>query len=296
MEKLNSCPVCGNSELTSFLSVADHFLTQKVFSIQQCGVCGLKFVNPRPQENEMDLYYQTDDYISHNAQKNNLTSRIYRIARVVSIRRKYRIIKTHTNADSLLDIGCGTGEFLHYCKGKNIKVYGLEPNSKARNFARESNHLSVSEKLSDFDGATILFDCITMWHVLEHIHALNETLTIVKKMLQPQGILIVAVPNCNSWDARHFKQFWAAYDVPRHLYHFAPSSFIGLVGKHGFDVKAILPQKLDAYYISLLSEKYRSGEFNYFKAVLTGFRSNFLAHKTKTGTSSLIFILTPKIT
>jgi len=294
METVDLCPVCRTSEFISFLTVPDHFLTHEVFTIQQCKTCGLKFVNPRPKELEMAKYYQTEDYISHNSQKGDFISKLYRIARGISVRRKHRMVTKYTHVKKLLDIGCGTGYFLQYCMNKGIEVFGLEPNPMARSFARDTNKLTVFKDLDEL-GEEANFNCITMWHVVEHIHSLNDTLSRIKKLLKSDGVLIVAFPNCNSWDAKKYKQFWAAYDVPRHLYHFNASSFTELVKNHGWGVTAILPQKLDAYYISLLSEKYRNGKPNYIKAFYTGLRSNFMAGIHGSGTSSLIFILAPQI-
>ncbi|MCK9204161.1 MAG: class I SAM-dependent methyltransferase [Bacteroidales bacterium] len=295
METLSVCPVCGSSGIAPFLYVPDHFLTKETFLIQQCNCCGLKFVNPRPAENEIGRYYQTDEYISHNAEKNDLTSTIYKIARHVSIRKKYGLLNKKKNIKTVLDIGCGTGEFLNYCQSKNMKICGQEPNSNARNFAIQHNHLQVYATLGDVENTKEHFDCITMWHVLEHIHSLNETLTIIKGLLKPTGELIIAVPNCNSWDAEHYLDFWAAYDVPRHLYHFNSSSLNALMAGHGFEIVKKFPQKLDAFYISLLSEKYHMAHNPYLNAVIKGWQSNYHAITTKSGYSSIIYLLTLKI-
>jgi 2-polyprenyl-3-methyl-5-hydroxy-6-metoxy-1,4-benzoquinol methylase len=293
-EKLSKCPVCERSEFSLFLEVKDHFLTHEAFSIQKCKACGFKFVNPRPDENEIGRYYQSEDYISHDSQRVNLISRIYKIARVFSIKRKYKIVAAHSRTGMILDIGCGTGEFLYYCRSKGFTVEGIEPNSKARFYAQNTNGIHVSTGLADLMTENRLFSCITMWHVLEHIHQMNEALDMVKELLAPDGVLIVAVPNSNSWDAQKFGKYWAAYDVPRHLYHFNEKSLNQLLSKHGFEIRTTIPQKLDAFYISLLSEKYRSGKNRYLTSFFSGLWSNSKALKQKRGHSSQIFVLSVK--
>ncbi len=293
-EKILKCPVCEAEKFSLFLEVRDYFLTKEDFLIQHCNACGFKFVNPRPDKASIDRYYQSDEYISHDSQKAGFISRIYTIARRVSIRNKYNIVNAFAGKGKILDIGCGTGEFLNYCTTKNFEVAGVEPNSKAGDFARRVNHIPVVSDLNDLEAAKGSMNCITMWHVLEHVHDLNATLEVIKGLLNPDGVFIVAVPNSTSWDARKYGKFWAAYDVPRHLYHFDKDTMKKLVTKHGFEILKTIPQKLDAYYVSMLSEKYQSGRNRYLKSFAAGFLSNFMAGKPDRGHSSQIFVLSMK--
>ncbi|MDD4602413.1 MAG: class I SAM-dependent methyltransferase [Bacteroidales bacterium] len=295
MEDLKNCPLCGGKKFSLFLKVTDSFLSQEEFSILQCDFCELKFVNPRPTREEIGNYYLSDDYISHDSDKKDLLSNVYRLARKFAIRKKYGIIKKENSPKRLLDIGCGTGEFLKYCQEQGLDVFGYEPNIKARCHAILKNKLDIKESLTDFKSMAGSFQCVTMWHVLEHVHDLTETLESVKKLLTPEGLLVIAVPNCNSWDARYYKQFWAAYDVPRHLFHFTEQSMKQLAQKSNFEISQILPQKLDSYYVSMLSEKYCTGRSNYFNAFLRGLTSNFEAKNPNFRHSSLIYLLRQKI-
>lgn len=293
-EKILKCPVCETTVFSLFLEVKDYFLTGEAFSIQQCKACGFKFINPRPDKIEIGRYYQSDEYISHDAKKSSIISHIYWIARVFSIKIKFKIVRKYIQPGRILDIGCGTGEFLKYCKSKGFDVAGVEPNDKASGFAKQVNGIPVWNKLTDLNAGKGAFNCITMWHVLEHVHDLNETLELVKGLINPEGIFVVAVPNCNSWDAQEYGEFWAAYDVPRHLYHFTDATLDKLASNHGFGIRKTIPQKLDAYYVSMLSEKYQLGRTNYFKSLIFGFWSNFQAAKQGRGYSSQIFILSLK--
>jgi 2-polyprenyl-3-methyl-5-hydroxy-6-metoxy-1,4-benzoquinol methylase len=293
-EKLPGCPVCGNVSAALFLETRDHFLTGEEFSIQQCNGCGFRFIRTRPDIDEIGRYYQSDDYISHDAKSASLISRIYKLARFFSVRNKYKIVSNYLDAGRILDIGCGTGEFLKHCRSKGLEVAGVEPNEKAGNFAHQVNGIQVTGKLAGLSPDQAPFNCITMWHVLEHLHDLNESVEMVRKMLSPDGVFIVAVPNCNSWDAERYGKYWAAYDVPRHLYHFTEKSIQALLKNHGFEIIKMLPQKLDSFYVSMLSEKYQTGRNNYIKAVFYGMWSNFQAGRKGRGHSSQIFVLSLK--
>ncbi len=295
-EKIQSCPVCNETDFSDFLVVEDHFLTKEEFKIQKCNGCGFKFINPRPVKADIGLYYQSEEYISHDAKKANLFNNIYKMARVFSIKRKFAVVEEAIHTGKILDIGCGTGEFLRYCQSRGFTVTGVEPNDKARLYAHEQHKIPVHASLNSLAGLAPAYNCITMWHVLEHVHDLNETLEEVRGLLKPGGIFVVAVPNCNSWDAQKYGKFWAAYDVPRHLYHFVDSTLHKLVLKHGFIIQKTIPQKLDAYYVTMLSEKYQSGKSNYLKSVILGFWSNLQARRQKIGYSSQIFILSRKNT
>ena len=295
-EKITGCPVCGKRDFSDYLEVKDHFLSKERFLIQQCNSCNFRFVNPRPDKTEIGQYYQSAEYISHGVKKSGLMSRVYRLARFFSIYNKFRIVNKYCHFGSILDIGCGTGEFLAYCRKRGFEVSGVEPNEKARLYAQSENKISVADQLKLLNAKPGSFKSITMWHVLEHVHDLDETLETIKNFLTPDGVFIAAVPNSNSWDASKYKGYWAAYDVPRHLYHFTEVTFRTLAARKGFDVLEIVPQKLDAYYVSMLSEKYLTGKFNYFKSVIVGFLSNFKAKKRGIGYSSLIFVLSLKKT
>jgi SAM-dependent methyltransferase len=290
MEEIKNCPICANPDFSIFLCGKDNFLSGEEFTILKCDNCDFRFTNPRPDETEMNRYYDSPDYIAHNARRRTLLMTIYKSVRKFSIRNKYSIINKFSTGKVLMDIGCGTGEFLNYCRKMNFVTIGIEPNEKARNFAIYDLGLTIfnERQLDEFFPAT--FDVITMWHVLEHVHKLNERLQLIHELITPDGTLIIAVPDSDSWDARKYKEFWAAYDLPRHLYHFTPDSLKHLLRKNGFGVETIIPLKIDAFYISLLSEKYLWGKQNYISALLNGIRSNIYGGKNKNNYSSLIYI------
>jgi 2-polyprenyl-3-methyl-5-hydroxy-6-metoxy-1,4-benzoquinol methylase len=293
MEVLANCPVCDHGVFHEFLQSRDHFISKNEFIIVECEQCGFRFTNPRPDPNEISRYYDSDEYISHNAQKQDLLNRVYRRVRAYSIRQKFRLVKKYSAGNSLLDIGCGTGEFIAYCSKHGFKTTGIEPNENARNFAIHVLNQNVNPESFLKESKPASYDIITLWHVLEHIHDLNGRLDTIAELLKPEGTLIIAVPNSNSWDAGYYRDFWAAYDLPRHLYHFTPDSLKNLAVKHRFNLLKILPLKFDAYYISLISEKYKFNHDNYFHAILNGIKSNQKAGRNGKNYSSLIFILKP---
>jgi 2-polyprenyl-3-methyl-5-hydroxy-6-metoxy-1,4-benzoquinol methylase len=209
----------------------------------------------------------------------------------LAIRRKFLLVKKHSYGKDLLDIGCGTGEFIAYCAKNGYSTTGVEPNENARKYAVDALHQKVQPESFFDDIHPETFDIVTLWHVLEHIHDLHNRMEKIAALLKPAGTLIIALPNSNSPDALNYQGFWAAYDLPRHLYHFTPDSFRILAGKHGFSIKEIHPLKFDAYYISLMSEKYKYGSENYFRALINGIKSNRIANKDEKNYSSLIYIL-----
>ena len=291
MEELVSCPVCGKSNFTPFLQSSDFFLTNEEYTIVICSSCGMKFVNPRPKTSEIGKYYESPDYISHNTGKKNGLNFLYRQVRNFLVKKKCKLVKEHSRGKKLLDIGCGTGEFIFFCKKNGFDVTGIEPSENPRFFAQTKYKLDVHEETYLDNLIHPEFDVITLWHVLEHVHLLNERMNKIMEIMKPDGTLIIAVPNSDSWDARYYGKFWAAYDLPRHLYHFSRETMQVLAKNHALKIDRIIPMKLDAFYISLLSEKYAKGKQNYLKAVINGLRSNNFAKKNEKNYSSLIFIL-----
>jgi 2-polyprenyl-3-methyl-5-hydroxy-6-metoxy-1,4-benzoquinol methylase len=291
MEKLTSCPVCGKPDFSPFLQVGDFFLSQEEFTIVRCDSCSFKFVNPRPDVQEISKYYESRDYVSHDSGKRNPITFLYRIIRKWSIKKKYDLVNNLSTGKKILDIGCGTGEFILYCKRNGFEVQGIEPGMKPRSFAQKEYELDVHEEEYLENKLTPEFDIITLWHVLEHVHPLNERMKKIAAILKPGGTIIIAVPNCDSWDAGHYGKYWAAYDVPRHLYHFSQENMQLLSKNHQLKILKVLPMKLDSFYISLLSEKYATGKQKYFNAVINGIRSNNFAKRNKNNYSSLIYVL-----
>lgn len=293
-EDITICPVCGQNRPGDFLQITDHFLSKETFTVVECSGCRFRWITPRPVATEIGGYYQSEEYISHDSAGGGWLTRLYRLARTVSIRGKYKIVDRWSGGKTLLDIGCGTGEFAAYVATKGYTVRGVEPGEKARQYATGTHGFPVAETLGEVAAERPRFGCITLWHVLEHLHDLNGSMEMIRSMIDPGGVVVVAVPNCDSWDARHFGTHWAAWDVPRHLYHFNAATLTMLAEKHGFAVKAVMPQKMDAYYVSLLSGKYRHGSASYLKAFFLGFWSNLKAGTGDRGHSSLIFLLVPE--
>jgi len=291
MNQLSNCPNCNSQTFEPFISCKDYTVSGEVFSIVNCTSCGFKFTNPRPANNKIGDYYKSDNYISHSNTSKGLISKLYKAVRNYTLKGKLGLISKHSIKGNLLDYGCGTGMFLSVAKSSTWNAFGIEPDSGARNFAIKENKMTVypDVKTASANLKDTQFNCITLWHVLEHVMDLNETIAWFYSKLNKGGALIIAVPNYTSYDAKHYKEFWAAYDVPRHLYHFEQTVMVNLVQKTGFTFKESLPMKFDSFYVSMLSEKYKHGKINYFKAFLTGLKSNLKASEAK-DYSSVIYV------
>ncbi|MCF6169719.1 MAG: class I SAM-dependent methyltransferase [Bacteroidales bacterium] len=293
MKKIEDCPVCGKNEFSPFLETRDYFLTQEVFSLVQCKHCSFVFTNPRPLDNKLHAYYNSPDYLSHTVDSFSFTGAIYKRLRNANIRNKFKLVNSFKQGKKLLDIGCGTGELLSYFKNKGWEVKGIEPNKSARSFAQKSHHLDVIDETGLDKLEPESFDVISMWHVLEHVPDLNGRMMQLNKLLNKEGRIVIALPNLGSPDARKYGAFWAGLDVPRHLYHFTQSTLQLLLKKHEMELVGSFPLKFDAYYVSLLSEKYLKRKVPYFPAFVNGLRSNFNAKKNN-NYSSMIFVIKQK--
>lgn len=286
MKTIENCPVCGETEFKKFLRVRDYMISKEKFNIVTCENCSFHFTNPIPEEKNIGKYYKSTDYISHSSNKKGIINFLYNIVRKKTLKKKVDLIRYEIEGDELLDIGSGTGHFLKAAKDKGFNGIGIEPNAEARKFAHSKNEVrSVSqEELHVMERHS--FDVITMWHVLEHVYDLKTDLKKINEILSASGKLFIAVPNMNSFDARFYKKYWAAYDVPRHLYHFKQIHLSRLMLEYGFNLKKVIPMKYDAYYISMLSEKYRSRLF--FFGPIIGFISNRMGKKY--GYSSQLYV------
>lgn len=276
---------------SAFLKVKDHSVSGEEFELIQNSEYGFLETTPQPSSDKLPEYYESEDYISHTDSKRNLFEKVYHLVRSISLKKKLNLINSFASEEKkLLDIGCGTGDFLKTAQQNNWHVFGIEPNKEARDIANKKTNNSVFETEQLLKFEPISFDVISLWHVLEHLPNLEEQIAIFKKLLKPNGTLIIAVPNYKSYDAKHYKQFWAAYDVPRHLWHFNQASISKLVSKQSFKVEKVKPMWFDSFYVSMLSEKYKSGIMNPIKGIWIGLLSNIKALSTKEA-SSLIYVI-----
>lgn len=272
------------------MKITDHFLTKEIFEIVETSTKGIFKTTPLPSD--LDRYYESVNYISHHQDSGSLKEKLYKFLQLFNLKYKSRILHAHLNRHArVLDYGCGAGEFLKFIEN-DFQTIGFEPNQSARHFAKEKttktaflNDINLIENES--------LDAITLWHVFEHIENQKDILEIFHNKLKDSGLLIIAVPNPTSFDAKHYQEFWAAYDVPRHIYHFSKSGMENLMNTKNWKLKKIKPLLLDSFYISMLSEKYRKSGFYRIKGLLLGSISNFKALKTQEY-SSLIYIIEKK--
>jgi 2-polyprenyl-3-methyl-5-hydroxy-6-metoxy-1,4-benzoquinol methylase len=268
-----------NFSKTPFLVVKDYSVSGEDFELVEDTKYQLLKTNPQPSAALLPRYYESEDYISHTDGKRSLFEKAYHFIKKRAINQKIDLINYWQSGTGIvLDIGCGTGDFLAEAKKKNWKAVGIEPSSKAKTIAREKGICLVEtyEELEDH-----YFDVITMWHVLEHVQDLDNQLQQLKRLLKPNGTIVIAVPNYKSYDANYYGKFWAAYDVPRHLWHFSKTAMEKLFAEHQLKLKKVNPMWFDSFYVSLLSEKYKTGKMNILAAFLTGLKSNLQGKKTR---------------
>lgn len=267
----------------------DHLVSGEEFQIEKTTVPGILRTNPTPSQDEIGRYYDSESYISHTDSKASLVDKLYHIAKEYSIKKKYKtILQYKKQTKTLLDIGSGTGDFLNSAQHYGISSTGTEPNEQARKRSIEKGN-TVVQDLDQIKDQT--FDVITLWHVLEHVHNPNTYLQKIDSLLNQNGLLLIAVPNYKSYDSIYYKENWAAYDVPRHLWHFSKSGMKQLLKEHNFEIKKYNALPFDSFYVSLLSEKIKTGNKNLIKAFYTGMKSNLKAiHSGEY--SSILYIVT----
>jgi 2-polyprenyl-3-methyl-5-hydroxy-6-metoxy-1,4-benzoquinol methylase len=265
------CPLCRSERISLFLKTRDFMLSKERIELWKCSECGFIFTQGVPPADEIGKYYQSQDYISHSDTKKGLMNKAYHISRNFMLGKKYGMVRRVSKGKKLLDIGCGTGYFAGYMKRKRYKVAGVEADAQARSFAQRVFGIPVFSP-ADFLGHEIegSFDVITLWHVLEHLDDFDLYLERTLEHLAPGGTLVIALPNCTAFDARHYKEYWAGYDVPRHLWHFTPSTIKILAGKHELQVTKMKRLMLDPFYNAMLSGKYRGNRLFLISGLVIG--------------------------
>ncbi len=257
-----ACPLCGQANHTQFLQAPDRFNPEGGYSfrIAQCTDCGFVYLNPRPIAETIGQFYQDEAYqpFLSTLGERSLWDRLYEFVRSHALRGKRNKIERLQKTGRLLDVGCGTGEFLDEMQRHGWQVAGMEKDEEAAQFAGKNYGLAVQTRLlqeCEFDKAS--FDVITFWHVLEHVYDPIETLNTAKSLLKPDGLILIAMPNIHSFDARFYGQHWVALDTPRHLLHFTPDSVAKLCDVIGLRLLGVRQMVLDAFYNCILSEQLR---------------------------------------
>ncbi len=271
-----------------FLTVKDYSVSKETFDLYYDKTLDMLFTHPQPRLENLGKYYESEDYISHTDNKRSLFEKLYHLIKSIALKNKLNLINSHQSTKgSLLDIGAGTGDFLSVAKNNGWNITGIEPSDRAKAIAKNKG-VSFVSATSELENRS--FDVITMWHVLEHVPDLDTQIKELKRLLKPTGTLLIAVPNFKSFDAQYYGKFWAAYDVPIHFWHFSKTAIQLLFEKEEMKLEKVLPMKFDSFYVSLLSEKYKSGKMNYLKAFFIGLQSNWNA-KRDFEYSSHIYIL-----
>ena len=291
-KQFSPCPICNKEDIASLLHTKDYSLTGEDFQIIQCANCTLEYTDPAPSKEAIAPYYNFPSYISHTDTKQGLVNKMYHKVRNHTLTQKTNWVQSLFTGHKghLLEVGAGTGAFANSMSKKGWKVTALEPDAASRQKALENYDINLLpiEELSHLEPAK--YEVITLWHVLEHVHDLNAYMKTFHSLLKPNGRLIIAVPNYTSYDAGFYKNYWAAYDVPRHLYHFSPLSMHYLAKKHKMSIVQKLPMWFDSFYVSLLSEKYKqSGMIGMMRAFFVGCISNLTALSNVDRGSSMIY-------
>lgn len=291
----NTCPVCSGTNLTDKFQAPDFWVSKELFTITQCNSCGFAFTKNAPDADNIGKYYQHEDYVSHTDTQQGLFFKIYHFVRETMLGKKRQMIEKHVVKGNHLDIGAGTGYFLNHMQQNGWKVSGVEPDKGASEIAHKKFNIELQTKLDDVLQMNATFQAISMWHVLEHVHQLQQYFDIFKQLLAQNGKLFIAVPNHTSFDAKYYKHNWAAWDVPKHLWHFSPESMKILAEKNGFSIEQKYMLPFDSFYISIMSEKIAgSGKWSIIRAAFVGLISYLKALINVNNASSVVYIISKK--
>ncbi|MBK8141518.1 MAG: class I SAM-dependent methyltransferase [Chitinophagaceae bacterium] len=287
------CPVCGSADIVNIMAAKDHTVSGETFKVAGCNACSFHFTQDVPDAASISPYYKSENYISHTNTSKGLINSLYQSVRKRTLKQKRKLIErvTGLTKGNLLDVGSGTGAFAGEMKKNGWSVTGLEPDEDARNVAKQSFGVDLSDIRGFYELPNETFDAITLWHVLEHVHDLQGYMAKLQLLLKDNGKIFIAVPNYTSKDASVYKEYWAAYDVPRHLYHFSPQSMKVLIEKHGMKLLRYKPMWYDSFYVSMLSSKYKNGKTNLVAAFFNGLLSNLGASADVKKCSSVIYII-----
>ena len=287
------CPVCNSRNIQKVMTAEDFTVSHEKFDIWECADCTVRFTQDVPDMEGIGAYYKAEAYISHTDTNKGLVNRLYHYVRSITMKQKKAFVEKETGLrnGSLLDIGAGTGAFTTVMQKAGWSVTGLEPDEAARENAKSLHGVELQPSSDLFLLSENSFDAVTMWHVLEHVHDLHGYWKRIARLLKETGVFIVAVPNYTSYDAQAYGAYWAAWDVPRHLYHFSPKSMEVLAKQYGFQITQHIPMVFDSYYVSMLSEKYKTGKNRNLSAFTIGLESNQRAARNPKKYSSVIYIM-----
>lgn len=289
----DSCPVCGSAAVSKVIDAIDYTVSHETFRIFQCANCSLRFTQDVPEATEIGRYYQSENYISHTETKKGIVNLLYLQVRKFTLSSKRKLIEkiTGVKKGTLLDVGAGTGAFVHHMQLAGWRVEGVEPDASAIKRAASTYGLQLKPSSELFSLPAGSYNALSLWHVLEHVHDLHGYIEQLKRLCRHSGRIFIAVPNYTSYDAEKYGAYWAAYDVPRHLYHFSPAAMSELMKRHGCVIESIHPMWFDSFYVSLLSEKYKTGSSNLINGFWRGFTSNSKAFSNHRKASSIIYVV-----
>ena len=279
------------SNTKHFLNVKDHSVSQETFELLYDENLDMLITHPQPSLEKLPSYYESVDYISHTDGNKSLFEKMYQFVKTIALKNKLKLINSESQKGRILDIGAGVGDFLSVCKNDGWDTIGIEPSDKAKTIAKSKGVLFV-ENVSELESNS--FDVITMWHVLEHVPDVENQIIELKRLIKSNGTIIIAVPNFKSYDAKHYKEFWAAFDIPIHLWHFSKTAIQKLFAVQNLELQKVLPMKFDSFYVSLLSEKYKTGKMNYIKAFFIGLKSNWKGSQNSEYSSHIYVIKNAK--
>lgn len=290
------CPDCNGEKFAAFHTCRDYTVSGELFTLARCRQCQMVITQQPPVSEKIGSYYKSENYVSHSDTRQGLFFRLYHVARSWMLQSKRRLVEKYSGKTSgqLLDWGCGTGYFPATMQQAGWQVQGIEADDDARNYARQKFSLAVAapEEVAQLSGKQ--YDCISFWHVMEHLHDLQGTIANIERLLAPQGIVVIALPNQQSYDAWYYGRYWAAWDVPRHLWHFAPQNIERLMAANGFGILHKQTMPFDPFYVSLLSEKYREKRLGFINGIVQGFISLVKGYLNVNRSSSVIYVFSRK--